>query len=64
MVNDSRQGLIGYDAPAMPRVLHVHSGYGGFEGYRKEDVTSKVSDPPFTSLTQRSDSNEKYMLIG
>ena len=48
----------------MPRVLHGHSGYGGFEGHRKEDVTSKVSDPPFTNLTQRSDSNEKPMLVG
>ena len=48
----------------MPQVLHGHSGYGTFEGYRKEDVISKVLDPPFTNLTQRSDSDEKFMLIG
>ena len=47
----------------MLRVLHGHSGYGAFEGHRKEDVTSKVSDSPFTNLTQRSDSVEKPMLI-
>jgi len=67
-VTDTRQGLIGHDAPAMPRVCHGHSGYGGgygaLEGHGKEDVTSKVSDPPFTNLTQRSDSDEKPMLVG
>ena len=56
MVNDTRQGLIGHDAPAMPWVRHGHSGYGGgyggFEGHRKEDVTSKVSDPPFVNFDQ------------
>ena len=63
-VADTHQGLIGHDAPAMPRVRHSHSGYGGFEGHRKKDVTSKVSDLFFTNLTQRSDSDEKPMLIG
>ena len=54
---DSRsycQGLIGHDAPVMSRVRHGHSGYGngygGLEGHRKEDVISKVSDPPFTNF--------------
>ena len=45
-----RQGLIGHDASVMPRVLHGHSGYGAFEGHRKEDVTSKVLDPPSSIL--------------
>jgi len=31
--------------------------------HEKVDVTSKVLDPPFTNLIQRSDSNEKSMLI-
>ena len=64
MVTGTRQGLIGRNAPVMPRVLHGHNGYGAFEGHGKEDVTSKVSDPPFINLTQRSDSDEKLMLIG
>ena len=67
MVNDIRQGLIGHDAPALPRVYHGQSGYGGgygvLGGHRKEDVTSMVSDPPFTNLTFRSDIDEKPMLI-
>ena len=66
-VNDICQGLIGYDALAMPRVCHGHSGYGGgygpLAGHGKEDVTCKVSDPPFTNLTPRSDIDEKLMLI-
>ena len=65
---DIRQGLIGHDALAMSRVCHGHNGYGGgygvLEGHRKEDVTSKVSDPPFTNLTPRSDIDKKSMLIG
>ena len=65
--DDIRQGLIGHDAPAMPRVCHGHSGYGGgygpLVGHGKEDVTCKVSDPPFTNLTARSDIEEKSMLI-
>jgi len=44
------QDLIGHDASTMPPVLHGHNRYGGFEGHRKEDVTSKVLDPPFTNL--------------
>ena len=63
MITDTRQCLVGHDAPVMPRVLHGHSGYGAFEGHGKEDVTSKVSDPPFTNLIQRSDSNKKLTLI-
>ena len=50
-----------------PWVCHGHSGYGGgygpLAGHRKEDVTSKVSNPPFTNLTPRSDIDEKPMLI-
>ena len=68
MVNDTRQGLIGYNAPAMFRVCHGHSGYGGgygpLTGHGKEYVTSKVSDLPFTNLTHISDIDEKLMLIG
>ena len=67
-VIDTRQGVIGHDAPIMPQVRHGHSGYGGgydgFEGHWKEDVTSKVSDHPFTNLIQRSDREEKPMLVG
>ena len=63
-VVDTRQGLIGHEAPVMSQILHGHSGYGAFEGHGKEDVTSKVSDPSFTNLTQRSDSDEKLMLVG
>ena len=33
------------------------------EGHRAEDVTSKVSDPSFTNLVQRSDRDEESMLI-
>jgi len=57
-VTDIYQGLIGHDAPVMLRVRHSHSGYGGeydaLEGLRKEDVTSKISDPPFANFDQRS----------
>ena len=52
----------------MSRILPGHSEHGAFEGHgkedRKEDVTSKISDPLFTNLTQRSDSVKKPMLIG
>ena len=55
MVNDIRQGLIGHDALAMPRVCYGHSGYGGgggpLAGYGKEDVTSKFLDLSFTNNT-------------
>jgi len=63
-VTDTRQGLIRHDEPVMPRVLHGHCGYDAFEGHMKEDVMSKVSDPPFTNLTQRSDSDKKPMHVG
>ena len=71
MVNDTRQGLIGHDAPVMSRVCHGHSGYGAgygsgygpLAGHGKEDVTCKVSDPPFTNLIPRSDIDKKPMLI-
>jgi len=68
VVIDTRQGLIGHDAPALFRVCHGHSGhsggYGPLASHGKEDVTSKVSDPPFTILTPRSGIDEKPMLIG
>ena len=63
-VVDTHQGLIGHDAPVMSRIFPGHNEHGAFGGHGKEDVISKVSDPPFTNLTQRSDSDEKPMLIG
>ena len=64
MILDTHQEIIGHDAPVRSRILSDHNEHGAFEGHKKEDVTSKVSDPPFTNLVQRSDSNEKLMLIG
>jgi len=63
-VVDTHQGLIGHDALVISRILPSHSEYGAFEGHEKEDVTRMVSDPLFTNLTQRSDGDEKPMLIG
>jgi len=60
---DTHQDIIGHDALVMSWILPNHNEHGAFEGHRKEDVTSKVSDPLFTKLVQRSDSNEKSMLI-
>ena len=37
--------------------------HDALEGHGKGGVTSKVSDPPFTTLVQRSDSDEKPMFI-
>ena len=62
-VVDTHQDLIGHDAPVMPRILPDHNEHGAFEGYRKEDVSSKISDPPFANLAQRSGSDEKFILI-
>ena len=62
-VLDTHQDIIGHDAPIRFRILPDHNEHGVFEGHGKEDVTSKVSDPSFTNLIQRSDSNEKPMLI-
>jgi len=45
-VLDTHQDSIGYDAPVMSRILPDHNEHGAFEGHGKEDVTSKVSDPP------------------
>ena len=47
----------------MSRILADHYEHGAFEGHGKEDVISKVSDLLFTNLVQRSDSEEKFMLI-
>ena len=62
-VVDTHQVIIGHDASVMSWILLGHSGYGASEGHKKEDVTNKVLDPPFTNLTQRSDSDGKIMLI-
>ena len=63
-VVDTHQDIIGHDAPVMSRILPDHDVHDAFEGHGKEDVTSKVSDPPFTNFTLRSDSDEKPMLVG
>ena len=61
---DTYQDIIGHDAPVRSRMLLDYNEHGAFEGYVKKNVTSKVSDPPFTNLVQRSDNNKKSMLIG
>jgi len=61
---NAHQDIIGHDAPVRSLILPDYNAYGAFEGHRKEDVTSKVSDPPFTNLSQRSDRDKKPMLIG
>ena len=63
-VVDTHQDLIGHDVPVISGILPDHNEYSAFEGHGKDDVTSKVSDPPFTNLTQRSVSDEKPMLVG
>jgi len=62
-VLDIHQDIIGHYAPVRSRILPDHNEHGTFEGQGKEDVTSKVLDPPFTNLIQRGDNNEKFMLI-
>jgi len=62
-VLNTHQDIIGHNAPVMSRILPDHNEHGAFEGHGKEDVTSKVSDPPFTNLAQRSDSDKKPLLI-
>ena len=64
VILDTHQNVIGHDAPVRFRILPDHNEYGAFEGHEKENFTSKVSNPPFTNLVQKSDSNEKLMLIG
>ena len=53
-VLDTHQDIIGHDVPIRSGILPDHNEHGAFKGHEKEDVTSKVSDPPFTSLVQRS----------
>jgi len=62
-VLDTHKDIIGFDAPVKSRILPDHNEYDPFKGHEKEDVTNKVSDPLFTNLIQRSDNNEKPMLI-
>ena len=64
MILDTHQDVIGHDALVRSRILPDYNGHGAFEGHEKEDVTSKVSNSPFTNLVQRSDSDIKPMLIG
>jgi len=47
-VLDTQQDIIGHDAPVRSQILPDHNEHGAFEDHRKEDITSKVSDPPFT----------------
>ena len=63
MIVDAHQDIIRHDAPVMSWILPDYDEHGTFVGHGKEDVTSKVSDPPFTNRIQRSDNNEKPMLI-
>ena len=62
-VLDIHQDIIGHDVPVRFQILPDHSDHGAFEDHRKEDVTSKVLDPSFTNLNQKSDNNKKSMLI-
>jgi len=62
-VLDTDQDIIGHDTPVWSRILPDHNEHDIFEGHGKVNITSKVSDSPFTNLVQRSDSNEELMLI-
>jgi len=53
VVLDTHQDIIGHDASVRSRILLDHNEHGTFEGHGKEDITSKVSAPPFTNLVQR-----------
>ena len=69
MIVDAHHGLIGHEAPVISQILHGYSGYGVSEGHGKEDVTSKVSDPPFTNLvkevttTKNSCSLDEFLVV-
>jgi len=58
-VLNTYQDINGHDASVRFQIFSDHNEHGTFEGHGKEDVTSKVSDPPFTNLAQRNDSNKK-----
>ena len=60
---DTHKDITGYNAPVISRILPDHSEHGTFKGHEKEDVTSKVSDPLFTNLVQRNDSDKKPIII-
>ena len=60
-VLNTHQDIIEHDALVRFWILPNH---GTFEGHGRKDVNSKVPDPSFTNLIQRSNSNEKCMLIG
>ena len=59
MFLDTHQGIIEHDALVRSQILPDHNEHGTFEGHGKENGTSKVSDPPFTNIVQRSDNNKK-----
>jgi len=50
MILNTHQDVIGHNAPVRSRIFFDYNEHGVFEGNGKEDVTSKVSDPPFTNL--------------
>jgi len=64
MILDTHQDIIKHDAPVRSWIFSDYNEHDTFEGHGKEDITSKVSDHPFTNLVQRNDSDEKPMLIG
>ena len=61
---DTHQDIIGHDALVSSWILPDYNEHDTFEGHAEENVTSKVSHPLFTNLVERSDRNEKLMLIG
>ena len=61
---NTHQDITGHDAAVRSQIFPDYNEHGAFEGHGKENVTSKVLDPPFTNLVQRSDRDKKPMLIG
>jgi len=55
---DAHQDIIGHNAPVRSQILPEYHEYDTFEGHGKDDVTSKVSNPPFTNLGQRCDATK------
>ena len=50
VILDTHQDVIGHDTPVRSRIPLDYNEHDIFDGHRKEDVTSKVSDPLFTIL--------------